>query len=108
VAVHIYTQTIHSTTQITTEQHKKNDRVRAVPSLCEFYPGICLTTDEKARKNLSQGKKNLSQVKKNLSHSTKTSVTVKYTFYQKHQQITKPSQTHTLQNPLIHTHYKTI
>jgi len=28
-----------------------------VPRLCEFYPGICLTTEEKARKNLSQGKK---------------------------------------------------
>jgi hypothetical protein len=38
-----------------------------VPRLCEFYPGICLTTEEKARKNLSQGKENLSQVKKNLS-----------------------------------------
>jgi hypothetical protein len=33
--------------------------MRAVPRLCEFYPGICHTTDEKARKNLSQGKKNL-------------------------------------------------
>src|SRR5215470_17584721 len=131
-----------------------------------------LTTEKKARKNLSQGKKNLSQgkknlsqVKKNLSHSTvyilpktpthyktltnthitkpththtcahthlqlrkkhgktsvrvrktsvrvrktsvrlrKTSVTVQYTYYQKHPHITKPSQTHTLQNPLIHTH----
>jgi len=30
-----------------------------VPRLCEFYPGICLTTEEKARKNLSQVKKNL-------------------------------------------------
>ena len=29
--------------------------VRAVPRLCEIYPGICLTTEEKARKNLSQG-----------------------------------------------------
>ena len=29
--------------------------MRAVPRLCEFYPGICLTTEEKARKNLSQG-----------------------------------------------------
>jgi hypothetical protein len=38
-----------------------------VPRLCEFYPDICLTTEEKARKNLSQGKKNLSQGKKNLS-----------------------------------------
>jgi len=33
-----------------------------VPRLCEFYPGICLTTEEKARKTLSQGKTNLSQV----------------------------------------------
>ena len=30
-------------------------RVQAVPLLCELYPGICLTTEEKARKNLSQG-----------------------------------------------------
>ena len=44
--------------------------MRAVPRLCEFYPGICLTPEEKARKNLSQGKKNLSQVTKNLSQST--------------------------------------
>jgi len=29
-----------------------------VPHLCEFYPGICLTTEEKARKKISQGKKN--------------------------------------------------
>jgi len=28
-----------------------------VPRLCELYPGICLTTEEKARKNLSQDKK---------------------------------------------------
>jgi len=35
-----------------------------------MYPGICLTAEEKARKNLSQGKKNLSQVKKNPSQST--------------------------------------
>ena len=32
-----------------------------MPRLCEFYPGICLTTEVKARKNLSQVKKNLSQ-----------------------------------------------
>ena len=30
-------------------------RVRAVPRLCGFYPRICLTTEEKAWKNLSQG-----------------------------------------------------
>jgi hypothetical protein len=26
-----------------------------MPHLCKLYPGICLTTEEKARKNLSQG-----------------------------------------------------
>jgi hypothetical protein len=45
--------------------------MRAVPRLCEFlYPGICLTTQVEARKNLSQSKKNLSWVKKNLSQNT--------------------------------------
>jgi hypothetical protein len=29
--------------------------MRAVLRLCELYPGICLTTDKKARKNLSWG-----------------------------------------------------
>ena len=29
--------------------------MRTVPRLCECNPGICLTTEEKARKNLSQG-----------------------------------------------------
>jgi len=32
-------------------------RVRAVPRLSELYPGICFTTEEKARKNLSQGRR---------------------------------------------------
>jgi len=44
--------------------------VWAVPRLCEVYPGICLTTEEKARKNLSQDKENRSQDKENLSQST--------------------------------------
>jgi hypothetical protein len=64
--------------------------MRAVPYLCEFYSGICLTTEEKARKNLIQGMKSLSQVKKNLR--------VQYTCYQ------STHTTHTLQNPYIHTH----
>ena len=44
-------QNIHSNTK------KKNVKceVRAVPRLCELYPGICLTTEGKARKNLSYG-----------------------------------------------------
>jgi hypothetical protein len=52
--VRIYTQTIHRTTQNKQyiEQHKDFGRVRAVPRLCGLYPGIYLTTEEKARKNL--------------------------------------------------------
>ena len=55
--VHIYTQTIHGTTQIKqyVEQHKNFGRVRPVPRLCGLYPGIYFTTEEKARKNLSHG-----------------------------------------------------
>jgi hypothetical protein len=55
--VHIYTQTIHRKIQNKQyiEQHNNFGRVRAVPRLGELYPGICLTTEEKARKNLRQG-----------------------------------------------------
>jgi hypothetical protein len=54
-----------------------------VPSL-----RVCLTNEEKARKNLSQGKKNLSQVKKNLSQGT-------VYILPKHPHIKKPTHTHT-------------
>jgi hypothetical protein len=59
--IHIYTQTIHRTSQGKQyiEQHKHFGRVRTVPRLGEFYPGICLTTEEKARKNLSQGSRTI-------------------------------------------------
>jgi len=30
-----------------------------VPRLCELYPDICLTTEEKARKNLIQGSRRM-------------------------------------------------
>jgi hypothetical protein len=48
--VHIYTQTIHRTTRNKQyiEQHNTFGRVRAVPRLGLLYPGICLTTEEKA------------------------------------------------------------
>jgi hypothetical protein len=47
-------------THLHTNKKQKNTvnsfgRVPAVPLLCELYPGICLTTEEKARKNLNQG-----------------------------------------------------
>jgi hypothetical protein len=35
---------------------KQNQEVRAVSRLCELYHSICLTTEEKARKNLSWGR----------------------------------------------------
>jgi len=64
----MYTQTIQETSQNNTKNTKIHrptqkihratqqlGRVRTVPRLCWFYPGICLTTEEKTRKNLSQG-----------------------------------------------------
>ena len=47
------------------------------------------------------------RVRKTSIRLRKTSVTVQYTYYQKHPHFTKPSQTHTLQSPLIHTHTHT-
>jgi len=54
--VHIYTQTVHRTTQNKQyiELHKNLGRVRAVPHLCEFCPGICLTTQEKGGTAVAQ------------------------------------------------------
>jgi hypothetical protein len=62
--------------------NNKFGRMLAVPSLWELCPGICLTTEEKARKNLSQDSRRDS----------------KYTHYQ---------DTRTLQNPPTHTHTHT-
>ena len=63
--------------------------MRAVPRICEFYPGICFKTEEKAWKNLSQ-------VKNNLSQST-------VYILAKHPHITKPTQTHTHTTKCTHT-----
>ena len=49
--------------QYSTHLHKTNaqnntinlGRVRAVPRLCELYPDVCFTTEEKTQENLSQG-----------------------------------------------------
>jgi hypothetical protein len=59
--VHIYTKPINRTTQSKqyTEKHKNFGIMRAVPLLGELYLGICLTTEEKARKNLSQGSRTI-------------------------------------------------
>ena len=48
--------TVHIYTQNNTQKNTINlGKVRTMPRLCELYPGICLTTEEKARKNISQG-----------------------------------------------------
>ena len=73
-----------------------------MPRLCEFYPGICLTTEEKARKNLSQGSRRLLVY---ILHFTKTPTHYKtYTHTHTHTNIIKP--THTL-TPTITKQYKT-
>ena len=69
--VHIYRQTIHRTTQNKTIQ--QFGRVRDVPRLGQLYPGICLTTEEKARKNLSQG----SRVQEYIDNNMNTQTTIR-------------------------------
>ena len=58
-----------------------------MPHLCKFYPGICLITDEKAQKNLSQG-----------SRRVLVYILPKRTHYIPHIHTHPP----TLQNPHIH------
>jgi hypothetical protein len=45
--------------------------VRAVPCLCEFYPGICLPTEEKAWKTLSQGSRKVPVSTTKIEHTEK-------------------------------------
>ena len=55
--VHIYTQTIHRTTQKKeyTEQHNNLGECGPCHVLASYTLAFCLTTEEKARKTLSQG-----------------------------------------------------
>jgi len=94
-----------------------------VPRLCDFYPGICLTTEEKARKNRSQGSR---RVLVYILYITKTPTQLQYphihtptllknthtpTLLQKthtHPHITKPTHTHTHTHTITkHTHTHT-
>jgi hypothetical protein len=97
-STHLHTDSTQ-TTQITTEikQQLMWESAGRAPSLRVFCPGICLTTEGKARKNHIQGKRNFSQVNKNLSQST-------VYILPRYPHITKPTQTHTLRNPHTHTH----
>jgi hypothetical protein len=52
-STHFHTNSTQNTENGTYIIKRKNLEARAVPLLCKLYPGICLTTEEKARKNLS-------------------------------------------------------
>ena len=72
-----------------------------MPRLCKFYPGICLTTEKKARKNLSQGSRGmLVHIVLEYPHITKPTHTRAH--------ITTPTHihTHTLQNNIKPPQYK--
>jgi hypothetical protein len=55
-----------------------------VPRLYEFYPGICLTSEEKARKNLSQGKHYMGNTQTNKKKPQKDVSLLGYKFFQSH------------------------
>ena len=108
ITVHIYTQTVQRTTQIKQNNTNNNyfGRVRAMPRLCEFHPGICLTTEEKARKNLSQY-----TYYQNI-HTFQGLHTYTYTNTHTHththtQTRPHPHPPHTHTHPLTHTHTHT-
>jgi hypothetical protein len=63
------------------EQHKNFGRVRAVSRLGELYPGICLTSEEKARKNLSQGSRTIRMHKPNNKNTQITVLNRNKTIY---------------------------
>jgi archaellin len=99
VAVHIYTQALHRTTQITTEQHKSNIRTTQIQTNavecgpCPVFASFTLAFALQLRKK--QGKTSV-RVRKTSVRLRETSVTVQYTYYQ---------NTHTLQSPHKHTYY---
>jgi hypothetical protein len=53
----------HLHTNNTQRNTNNNRKTQIITNVKEFYPGICLKTEEKARRNLGQNKKILSQVK---------------------------------------------
>jgi hypothetical protein len=59
-STHLHTNnTQNDTKKQYIEQHENFGRVRYFPCLCEVYPGVYLTTEEKARKNIRQGSRRM-------------------------------------------------
>jgi hypothetical protein len=86
-----------------------------VPRLCEFILGICLKTEEKARKNLSQGSR---RVLVYILHITKTPTQLpyphihtptilQYPHIHTNPHITKPTHTHTHTSQNYTKHHST-
>jgi hypothetical protein len=101
VAVHIYTQTIHRTTQITTNVEEFGP--------CPVFAGFTLEFALQLRKK--HGKTSV-RVRKTPVRLRKALVRIQYILLPKHLHITKPTQTRKLQNSHIHIHthtyYRTI
>jgi hypothetical protein len=58
--------------------------------LCELYPGICLTTEEKARKNLSEGCRRVPVGTMKTEYTNRTYITIRiHKKKKKNTQITK-------------------
>ena len=78
--------------------------VRAMPRLCKFYPGICLTTEEKARKKLSQGSQRvLVYILQKRTHTHTHTSQKPHTYTHPHITKATHTHTHTSQKPHIHT-----
>jgi hypothetical protein len=76
-----------------------------VPLLCEFNPGVCLTTEEKARKTLSQGSR---RVLVYILHITKTPTQLQYPHIHTPTLLQNThTHTHTLQNARARTRAQT-
>ena len=93
-----------------TQNNINNDRTTQIQTdveecrPCPIFVSFTLAFAVQLRKK--HGKTSV-RVRKTSVRLRKTSVKVQYTYYQKHPHITKPSQTHTLQNPLIHPYVHT-
>jgi hypothetical protein len=91
-STHLHTNNTQNNTNNnrTTQIQANVEECGSCPVFCEFYPGICLTTEKKPRKNLSQGKKSFSQSTVYILPKTRTHYK---TLTNTH--MTKPTHTHT-------------
>ena len=104
--VHIYTQTIHRTTQITSNL----EECGPCPVFASCNLGICLTPEEKHGKNSVRVAEEYPHITKPThintpthykTHTYKHTHTLQNPHIHTHPHITKPTHTHTLQNPHI-------